>query len=89
MKVRNKSQSNGYVGGTIRKPDDVFEIRPEEFSERWMEDVDGVLQEKPGKLKNAEGNEIVDVRGNPVIFKWTPKVEKKPKEKEPILDEEI
>lgn len=39
--VKVKATQKGYFGGKLRREDDTFKINEKEFSEKWMEKVDG------------------------------------------------
>jgi len=39
--VKVKATQKGYLGGKLRKEDDTFKVNEKEFSEKWMEKVDG------------------------------------------------
>jgi hypothetical protein len=58
MKVRVKSGRVGYYGLQRRREGDVFEIeKNEDFSEKWMEAVDGPAPVKPTAEK-AKGSPV-------------------------------
>ncbi len=55
MKVRVKSGRVGYYGLQRRREGDVFEIeKNEDFSEKWMEAVDGPAPVKAGEKVSVQ-----------------------------------
>lgn len=49
MKVVAKQK--GFYGGSLRHPDDVFNLTPGQKPGNWMEEVKGDQQEKPSRKR--------------------------------------